>query len=337
MVVDVNTPPRLSIVIPVYNTEKYLPKCIDSILEQDFTDYELWLIDDGSKDGSIEVIKSYALKDSRIKTAFIKGTGPAMPRNYGLDHASGEYILFVDSDDYLPSGALRSLMNVTVVVPEVDFVKGNQFVLVENDIEARSVFAGFREPFAGKQQSGSDLLYNVLRTDCTPTNSLLRRSLIEKHHLRFHEELPLLEDVPFILEMCALSATCVYNSAETYVYRLMSETSLTRSKRTLGKVKSLVQVSVYEDRLKQMFDMPARRMVDSRRIEHAVSGLFQACTCLTRSESLEVLAMVASHYDRLPFHSRTPKHRIAIGLYNIHPRVAWWVLRLMRHVKSQWQ
>lgn len=330
------TPPKLSIIIPVYNTEKYLSKCIDSILSQDFNDYELWLIDDGSSDGSISLIKNYADSDKRIKTAFIKGTGPAMPRNYGLDHATGEYVLFVDSDDYLPSRALTSLVDVVRKFPDVDFVKGNQFVLVDNDREARSVFAGFREEFANKALTGSELVYNVLRTDCTPTNSLLRRSVIEENHLRFHEELPLLEDVPFILEMCAISRTCIYNSEETYVYRLLSETSLTRSKRTLGKVKSLVSVSVYENQLKDRFDEPTRHMIDSRRIEHAVSGLFQGCTCLSRDESLEVLRMVESNYPKLAFHSRTPKHKLAIAIYNIHPALAWYVLRLMRRFQSQW-
>lgn len=94
--------PFLSIIVPIYNTEKYLRQCVDSILSQDFTDYELWLIDDGSTDSSIEIIKEYAKRDSRIKTAFIKGSGPSVPRNYGLNRAKGKYVLFVDSDDFTP-------------------------------------------------------------------------------------------------------------------------------------------------------------------------------------------------------------------------------------------
>ncbi len=79
--------PLLSIIVPIYNAERYLHQCIDSILAQDFEHYELWLIDDGSSDSSISIIKEYASKDSRIKTAFIKGHGPSIPRNYGLRRA----------------------------------------------------------------------------------------------------------------------------------------------------------------------------------------------------------------------------------------------------------
>lgn len=79
--------PLLSIIVPIYNAERYLHQCIDSILNQDFEDYELWLIDDGSSDSSISIIKEYASNDRRIKTAFIKGHGPSIPRNYGLRRA----------------------------------------------------------------------------------------------------------------------------------------------------------------------------------------------------------------------------------------------------------
>ena len=91
--------PKISIIVPVYNTEKYLPRCIDSILNQTFKDFELILINDGSTDLSAEIIEDYARMDKRIKTLHIENSGQGAARNRGLDIATGDYIGFVDSDD----------------------------------------------------------------------------------------------------------------------------------------------------------------------------------------------------------------------------------------------
>lgn len=93
--------PELSIIVPVYNVEKYLPKCIDSILAQTFTDFELILIDDGSPDECGEICDEYAIKDSRIKVIHQKNQGVSSARNAGLDIATGTYLGFVDSDDWI--------------------------------------------------------------------------------------------------------------------------------------------------------------------------------------------------------------------------------------------
>ncbi|MCH5296582.1 MAG: glycosyltransferase [Ruminococcus sp.] len=93
--------PELSIIVPVYKVEKYLPKCIDSILAQTFTDFELILIDDGSPDRCGEICDEYASKDSRIKVIHQKNQGVSAARNVGLDIAKGTYLGFVDPDDWI--------------------------------------------------------------------------------------------------------------------------------------------------------------------------------------------------------------------------------------------
>ncbi len=102
--------PRISIIIPVYGVEKYLPQCLDSILQQSFTDYEVILVDDCSKDNSGKICDEYSAKDSRFKVFHKKqNEGPAQARQEGLAAADGEWILFVDSDDWLAPGALSTL------------------------------------------------------------------------------------------------------------------------------------------------------------------------------------------------------------------------------------
>lgn len=103
---------QVSIIVPVYQVEKYLRQCIDSILAQTFTDFELILVDDGSKDQSGKICDEYAKKDGRICVIHTENRGAAAARNTGLDRASGEYISFVDSDDYLSDNMIERMYQV---------------------------------------------------------------------------------------------------------------------------------------------------------------------------------------------------------------------------------
>lgn len=99
----------ISVIVPVYNTEQYLPRCIDSILSQSFTDFGLLLIDDGSKDGSGKICDAYAEKDNRIRVFHKENGGVSSARNLGLDNAKGEWVCFVDSDDELIRDGLEAM------------------------------------------------------------------------------------------------------------------------------------------------------------------------------------------------------------------------------------
>lgn len=104
--------PELSIIVPVFNTEKYLRECVDSILAQTFTDFELILVDDGSKDSSLEICKEYEKKDKRVKVIHQENGGPGKARNKGLENATGEWIGFVDSDDWIEKETYETALNI---------------------------------------------------------------------------------------------------------------------------------------------------------------------------------------------------------------------------------
>ena len=93
--------PKISVIVPVYKAEQYIRRCVDSILAQTFTDFELLLIDDGSPDNSGAICDEYAAKDSRIKVFHKENGGVSSARNLGLDNVTGEYISFIDADDYI--------------------------------------------------------------------------------------------------------------------------------------------------------------------------------------------------------------------------------------------
>ena len=100
----------ISIIVPVYNTEKYLRRCIDSVLAQTYQDFELLLIDDGSKDSSGAICDEYAAQDARVRVFHKENGGVSSARNVGLDNARGEWITFVDADDWIESDMLELLL-----------------------------------------------------------------------------------------------------------------------------------------------------------------------------------------------------------------------------------
>lgn len=101
----------LSVIVPVYNAEKYLHRCIDSILQQSYNHLELLLIDDGSSDSSLDICEQYAEADSRVTVYHIENSGPSVARNCGLKYANGRYLAFVDADDYLETDMYSTLIN----------------------------------------------------------------------------------------------------------------------------------------------------------------------------------------------------------------------------------
>ena len=104
--------PTISVIVPVYNVEKYIHRCVDSILDQTFTDFELILVDDGSPDNCPAICDEYAAKDSRVRVIHQKNQGQAAARNYGVSMAKGAWISFVDSDDMIASKTLELLYQV---------------------------------------------------------------------------------------------------------------------------------------------------------------------------------------------------------------------------------
>lgn len=122
---------KISVIVPVYNTEEYLRKCLDSIIMQTFKDYEIIIVDDGSQDNSAQIINEYVKKYSCIKAFKKENGGLSSARNYGIEKASGDYLLFVDSDDYIDKDMLKKmydkaiLENSDIVVSEFSYVYSN--------------------------------------------------------------------------------------------------------------------------------------------------------------------------------------------------------------------
>lgn len=168
--------PILSVIVPVYNVEQYLHKCVESILNQTFKNIELILIDDGSTDISSQICDEYKEKDRRVCVYHKKNGGLSDARNYGIDHTNGEYIAFVDSDDWIDIGMYEAMMNAIVDNDADIVVCGHRVVTLDGQIEETVVFD---KPIL---MSGKDATKEILRDESMPSfawNKIYRKSLFK--------------------------------------------------------------------------------------------------------------------------------------------------------------
>lgn len=206
----------ISIVVPVYNVEKYLRECLDSLLGQEFQDCEILLVNDGSTDLSPAICQEYAARDGRVRVIHQENQGLSAARNTGIEAAQGEYLLFVDSDDYLPEGALSTL-HALAVEHHADFVAGIFLRLLENG-NIRP--ARLRDPIHGAEvYTGDAKMDNYIRVPKqtnSVTGKLFARELFRE--IRFPVG-KLFEDV-FVTYRLVHAAKClVLTETPSYVYR----------------------------------------------------------------------------------------------------------------------
>lgn len=190
--------PMVSVIVPVYNAEQTLRRCVASILEQQFTDLELLLVDDGSTDASGEICDEFAARDARVTVLHQENAGVSAARNHALDQANGTYLQFLDSDDWITPDATRSLVRAAethhcdLVIADFYRVVGERLSR-KGDIDEDGLLT--REEYAAHMmENPADFYYGVL------WNKLYRRELVERYQLRMDPDISWCEDFLFNLE-----------------------------------------------------------------------------------------------------------------------------------------
>ena len=182
--------PLVSVIVPVYNAEKHLYRCIDCILVQSFTDFELLLINDGSKDNSDKICDGYAVNDSRVRVFHKENGGASAARNYGLDKAVGKYICFIDADDWVDKDYIESLL------PAED----EDMVVCSFMYDTKDVFH-LSDIARDKQNIGKDLHILIDHMAiCAPWCKIMRRDIIEQNNIRFDVNVSAGEDMLFVCD-----------------------------------------------------------------------------------------------------------------------------------------
>lgn len=177
----------ISVVVPIYNTESYLKKCVDSIINQTYTNIEIILVDDGSIDNSGKICDEYEKKDNRIRVLHKKNEGVSSARNKGIEEASGEYIGFVDSDDYIESTMyeklLNSIINNKTDIAICNYSSNNEFDLKKNILSQQEMF---------------DLILDKDKFRGYTCNKIYKVELLKE--IKFNTDISLCEDLLFNCE-----------------------------------------------------------------------------------------------------------------------------------------
>lgn len=207
----------ISIIIPVYNTETYLPACLDSILSQGFTDFEVLLVDDGSRDGSGAICDAYAAKDPRVRVFHKENGGVSAARNLALEQAGGAWVCFVDSDDQLTPGGLQALYDG--ISDQVDLVMAD---FIKTTLPVEPVKPGPCETRLIDRNEAMVSMFNQpdRRFEGYVFAKLFRRDLILKANLGFDPAIAIKEDTLFVVSYLSLAATkrVSVSSAPVYYY-----------------------------------------------------------------------------------------------------------------------
>lgn len=208
--------PMVSIVVPIYNAENYLRRCVDSILNQEYTDFELLLVNDGSTDASGDICEEYGDQDPRVIVIQKENTGVSDSRNRALDRARGKYLQFLDSDDWITPDATRLFVRAAeeygcdMVISDFYRVVGER-LSTKGDIEEEGVLT--REEFAAHMmENPADFYYGVL------WNKLYRRDIVEEHNLRMDTDINWCEDFMFNLEYIRYAKVFYALHAPIYYY-----------------------------------------------------------------------------------------------------------------------
>ncbi len=214
---------KISIIVPVYNAEKYLRKCCYSILEQKYKDIELILINDGSTDDSEKICKQVCLEDSRVMFKTINNQGVSVARNVGIDCATGKYIMFVDSDDWLEPKSLESISEI--IESEQDVYVLNHWQEYQNN--SREIFMNPCETTIPSLLEHLGELREIDSLLCTVWNKVYKCSLIKEKGIRFLENIPFGEDFLFNMDFFMVAENLVCSNIFSYHYNCMNLNSAT--------------------------------------------------------------------------------------------------------------
>lgn len=251
---------KVSIIVPIYNTEKYLIKCLDSLVNQTLTDIEILLINDGSTDNSQKIIDEYVKKYPNICRCFRQeNSGQACARNVGINSARGDFIAFVDSDDYV---------DITAYEKAYDFA-------IKNDLDIIS-FDFFKEDEKQNYVSESSYYYfdgypddiKYVLNETSAWNKLIRKKVLDDNNIRFTENI-IYEDLELIPRLALYTSKIGYLKDQLYHY-IIRENSTMRQKKYNIKLNCIFKVM--ESLKKNFIESKYKEELEYLYIEHLLHG-----------------------------------------------------------------
>ncbi len=251
----------ISIIVPVYNVEKYLERCIESILEQTFKNFELVLINDGSTDNSGKICDEYANRDNRIRVIHKKNEGVSVARNIGIETAKGKYIMFVDSDDWLDIDMVEYLYNMInqsnydISVCRYSLYKNGK---VSNRIE--------KEEHIEIYNNNDDIMREFVSKNkflFSPVNKLYKKSLFIENDIRFSNYIKYSEDALLNYHIFSNINKLIYSNMSKYNYNMHSNSTVTNiNEKRLDILKAMEEIyEIIKSKYPQYLDIIANNYI----------------------------------------------------------------------------
>ena len=222
--------PKISVILPVYNVEKYLTECLDSIVNQTLKEIEIICVNDGSTDNSLSILKEYAYKDNRIKIIDKENEGQGYARKLGLDIATGEYILFCDSDDkYFSNDVFEKLYF------EIDKNKSDLMIF-------RFIRGNNRESFKLESDKPVKTSRVIFALSFAPWFKIYKKSFLDKYESWCFPKYLKFQDMPFHIQSCIRAENISYFNEICYSYREDNPTNITNSKRGKKHIENICDI-----------------------------------------------------------------------------------------------
>lgn len=213
----------VSIIVPVYNCQQFLDRCIKSILNQSYKNIEVIVVNDGSSDNSLSIAESFAQDDSRMKVFTKENGGPSSSRNYGLNKVSGEFITFVDADDYIDEYMIENMIDKVNEYNDTIIFCGN-YELWKNKVDERILFLHNKNKKLNKEIVMNEIASGKAGLVCC---KLFSSNIIKAFNIRFDENIKMCEDQIFFLEISQYAKNFNNIDKALYYYDRTNENSIT--------------------------------------------------------------------------------------------------------------
>lgn len=283
-----------SIIVPIYKVEKYLPQCIESVLKQDFSDFELILVDDGSPDNSGTICDEYAAKDNRIKVIHKINGGLSDARNAGISIARGNYIWFLDSDDYMANSVMFSIAEIIINDHEIDMITCAHIDEVSDgktELEllpySTSLKSINRNEFLLKLYKSNGAYWDAWK-------NIFKRSIIDANNLRFTKGLIGAEDCSFFIHFVQHGKKFSFCNIPIVNYRINREGSITN---IMSKAAIMGQLIVFKENyssneIENVNECLFRKVFFSNKFANVITLLYHL---KSRNEIVEVTNYIKEH------------------------------------------
>lgn len=270
--------PKISVIVPIYNVEWFLDRCVQSLCNQTLSDIEIILVDDESPDNCPQMCEKYKAQDSRIKVVHKKNGGLGYARNSGMKVATGEYIAFVDSDDYVDLDMFEVMYKVALE-HNADFVRVDNYKEhMDGTIVNQDYIPPMREGVYNCDELREHLLYPQLGklpeedgskyVSCSVWRNIYRREIIERLGLEFVSERNLIsEDIPFNLQFM-MNANCAYVVNKKLYHYIVNDKSLTQTYRSDRFEK---EIKLYHELVKQTQELGIYEVCKIRLYRHLLT------------------------------------------------------------------